>query len=179
MPSTGAAADLVIRPLLDVPRLTGYESRYPRVVRVPVGWWDSPSAVCCSLSYGPQSARAARHLTRSTLRGWGRESLTEDAEAIVGELAANAVTHAAASAPQRKPAAQSPSLRLLCGTTEVVCAVLDPSDEVPVLKSPAGPDETGRGLNIVDTLSDAWGWSPIPGRGKAVWAVLFCARSTG
>jgi hypothetical protein len=24
-------------------------------------------------------------------------------------------------------------------------------------------------------LSDVWGWSPVAGRGKAVWAILFCA----
>jgi len=27
----------------------------------------------------------------------------------------------------------------------------------------------------VDALSDVWGWSPVTGRGKAVWAILFCA----
>jgi hypothetical protein len=29
----------------------------------------------------------------------------------------------------------------------------------------------------VDALSDVWGWSPVTGRGKAVWAILFCALS--
>lgn len=101
------------------------------------------------------SARVACHLTRSTLRGRGRESFTEDAEAIVGSSSPTPL-RTPPSAAQCKPAARNPSLRLLRGTTEMVCAVLDPSDEVPVLKSPAGPDETGRGLKIVDTLSDAW-----------------------
>jgi hypothetical protein len=36
-------------------------------------------------------------------------------------------------------------------------------------------DEAGRGLQMVDALSDVWGWSPVTGRGKAVWAILFCA----
>ncbi len=32
--------------------------------------------------------------------------------------------------------------------------------------------ESGRGLQIVGALSYVWGWSPIEGNGKAVWAVL-------
>ena len=63
---------------------------------MPADWWDSPTAVVCPLSRGPQSARAARRLTRNTLRDWGLAFLAEDAEAIVGEFVANAVTHAAA-----------------------------------------------------------------------------------
>ena len=56
-----------------------------------------------------------------------------------------------------------------------MCAVLDPSDHAPVLKAPDRNEEAGRGLQMVDALSDVWGWSPVTGRGKAVWAILFCA----
>src|SRR5450756_1546353 len=87
-------------------------ARRPRMMRMPADWWDSPSAVGCPLSKGPQSARAARRLTRNTLREWGLPDLAEEA---------------------------------------------------------------GRGLRMVDALIDVWGWSPVAGRGKAVWAVLFCA----
>jgi anti-sigma regulatory factor (Ser/Thr protein kinase) len=132
--------------------------------------------VGCSLGRGPQSARAARRLTRNTLRDWGLPSLVEDAETIVGEFVANAVTHAVSSAvPCRKSDAESLALRLLRRTGEVVCAVLDPSDAAPVLRVTAGAEEAGRGLQMVDALSDVWGWSPVAGRGKAVWAILFCA----
>ena len=58
---------------------------------------------------------------------------------------------------------------------EVMCAVLDPSYSAPVLKTPDRDEEAGRGLQMVDALSDVWGWSPVTGRGKAVWAILFCA----
>ena len=57
----------------------------------------------------------------------------------------------------------------------IIYAVLDPSDVAPVLKTPSGAEEAGRGLQMVDALSDVWGWSPVTGRGKAVWAILFCA----
>ena len=150
--------------------------RRPRMMRMPADWWDSPSAVGCPLSRGEHSARAARRLTRNTLRDWGLASLAEDAETIVGEFVANAVTHAAACVEQpRKQAAENLGLRLVRRTGEVICAVLDPSDAAPVLKAPATVEESGRGLQMVDALSDVWGWSPVAGRGKAVWAILFCA----
>jgi anti-sigma regulatory factor (Ser/Thr protein kinase) len=148
------------------------------MMRVPADWWDSPSAVGCPLSRGPQSARTARRLTRATLRDWGLAFLAEDAETIVGEFVANAVTHAAAVSEiplPRKQAGENLGLRLFRRTGEVVCAVLDPSDSAPVLKVPASIEESGRGLQMVDALSDVWGWSPVAGRGKAVWAILFCA----
>jgi anti-sigma regulatory factor (Ser/Thr protein kinase) len=145
------------------------------MMRMPADWWDSPTAVGCSLSRGPQAARAARRLTRNTLRDWGLAFLVEDAETIVGEFVANAVTHAATMAAPRKQAQENLALRLLRRTGEVTCAVLDPSDTAPVLKEPASVEESGRGLQMVDALSDVWGWSPVAGRGKAVWAILFCA----
>ena len=147
------------------------------MMRMPADWWESPSAVGCPLSRGPQSARAARRLTRNTLRDWGLAFLAEDAEAIVGEFVANALTHAAtvgADVP-RRAAPEKLGLRLLHRTGEVICAVLDPSDCAPVLRAPAPGEESGRGLQMVDALSDVWGWSPVAGRGKAVWAILFCA----
>jgi hypothetical protein len=148
----------------------------PRVVRMPADWWDSPAAIGCPLTRGPQSARAARRLTRSTLREWGLGALSEDAEAIVGEFVANAVTHAADLATAgRRIGPENLGLRLLRRTGEVICAVLDPSDAAPVLKAPGCIEESGRGLQMVDALSDVWGWSPVAGRGKAVWAILFSA----
>jgi anti-sigma regulatory factor (Ser/Thr protein kinase) len=143
----------------------------PRVVRMPSDWWDSPAVAACALGLSAQSGRTARRFTRNTLREWGLASLADDAEAIVGEFVANAVSHAA---PPSVPG-QSLGLRLLRRTGEVMCAVLDPSDSAPVLRMPDRNEEAGRGLQMVDALSDVWGWSPVTGRGKAVWAILFCA----
>jgi hypothetical protein len=140
------------------------------VVRMPSDWWDSPAVAACPLSTGAQSGRAARRFTRNTLREWGLVSLADDAEAIVGEFVANAVSHAARCIGNGQPL----GLRLLRRTGEVMCAVLDPSDTAPVLREPDRSEECGRGLQMVDALSDVWGWSPVTGRGKAVWAILFC-----
>jgi anti-sigma regulatory factor (Ser/Thr protein kinase) len=141
---------------------------------MPADWWDSPSVIACPLGRGPQAARAARRLTRNTLRDWDLAALADDAETIIGEFVANAVTHATAlEAEQAVAMRDSVGLRLMRRAGEVMCAVLDPSDEAPVLREPTGIDEAGRGLRMVDALSDIWGWSPVVGRGKAVWAILF------
>jgi anti-sigma regulatory factor (Ser/Thr protein kinase) len=116
----------------------------------------------------------ARKFTRNTLREWGLAALADDAEAIVGEFVANAVSHAQRAVAAAE-AGQPVGLRLLRRTGEVMCAVLDPSDTAPVLRTPDRSEESGRGLQMVDALSDVWGWSPVTGRGKAVWAILFCA----
>jgi hypothetical protein len=49
-------------------------------------------------------------------------------------------------------------------------AVSDPSDTQPILKRPGPDTETGRGLLLIDSLSDAWGILPRPTRGKSIVA---------
>ncbi|MBV9094151.1 MAG: ATP-binding protein [Streptosporangiaceae bacterium] len=162
---TRTKVDLALRRPLDATARLQCTPGRPRVVRMPSGWWDSPAVAACALS-GAQSARTARRFTRNRLEQWGLVSLADDAEVIVGELVANAVMHAGSGQPL--------GLRLLRRTGEVMCAVLDSSDHAPVLKTPDSTEEAGRGLQMVDALSDVWGWSPVTGRGKAVWAILFC-----
>jgi hypothetical protein len=149
----------------------------PRVVRMPSDWWDAPSVVALALTPDPQPAKAARRFTRATLSRWGLDPLADDAEVIVAELVANALCHASSAADVRSPDRSRGriGLRLFRRAGEVMCAVLDPSDTAPVLRAPNYETECGRGLQLVDALCDVWGWSPVVGRGKAVWAILFCA----
>lgn len=63
-------------------------------------------------------------------------------------------------------------LCLLRRIGELMLAVIDASDDAPTPRQPDWVRESGRGLQIVDALSSVWGWSPIDGHGKAVWAVL-------
>ena len=151
----------------------------PRVVRMPSDWWDAPAVMALTLTPGPQPAKNARRFTRSTLTRWNLNPLIDDAEVIVAEFVANAMCHAGqdpAKGEERGPASGDTriGLRLFRRAGEVMCAVLDPSDAAPVLKAPSQDAECGRGLQLVDALSDIWGWSPMVGHGKAVWAILFC-----
>jgi anti-sigma regulatory factor (Ser/Thr protein kinase) len=168
---TRTKVDPAVRRPLDLSARLHCAPGRPRVVRMPSDWWDSPAVAACALNTGAQSGRTARKFTRNTLKEWDLASLADDAEAIVGEFVANAVSHAARCMGSGQPL----GLRLLRRTGEVMCAVLDPSDTAPVLRVPDRSEESGRGLQMVDALSDVWGWSPVNGRGKAVWAILFCA----
>lgn len=137
--------------------------------RTSADWWYAPAVAGCLVERRLRSARAARAVARNALRGWGLMRLAEDAEIIVGELAANAVKHAGCDG-----AGKYFGLRLLRRSGEVVCMVLDPSTAPPTPRTPDLAAEAGLGLQMVGALSDAWGWSPVPGGGKAVWAILIC-----
>jgi hypothetical protein len=75
---------------------------------------------------------------------------------------------------QPDPGASTDILKLclLRRIGELMLAVIDASDDAPTPRQPDWVRESGRGLQIVDALSTVWGWSPIDGQGKAVWAVL-------
>ncbi len=78
----------------------------------------------------------------------------------------------AAATGASPPEAAVLRLCLLRRAGEVMLAVIDGSDDAPAPRQPDWVKESGRGLQIVHALSSVWGWSPIEGRGKAVWAVL-------
>ncbi len=145
----------------------------PQLLLVPSAWWETPAVTSRPLNPVPEEARTARQFVRELLTCWGLGQLTDDAELIIAELVVNAIRHGLRTAPQGV-AAGSYALRLclLRRVGEVMLAVTDPSDEAPVPQAPGWTGESGRGLQIVGALSYVWGWSPIEGHGKAVWAVL-------
>uniref|UniRef100_UPI00403FE011 ATP-binding protein n=1 Tax=Streptomyces sp. DG1A-41 TaxID=3125779 RepID=UPI00403FE011 len=111
----------------------------------------------------------ARSFTRDTLHFWSLDHRCDDTTLVITELTANAATHAA---PVTRGA---PDIRLgfFLGPTHLLVTVSDPDDHPPVY-APAGSalEVHGRGLCIVDALSEEWGWTPCPPAGKTVWARL-------
>src|SRR5436309_15918743 len=97
LPTRTKVDPAVRRPLDLTARLQEFAPGRPRVVRMPSDWWDSPAVAACPLGAGAQSGRTARKFTRNTLKEWGLVALADDADAIVGELVASAVSHGAAS----------------------------------------------------------------------------------
>ena len=147
----------------------------PRLLPVPSAWWETPAVVTRALSARPEEARTARRFAREVLTCWGLEALADDAEMIVDELVVNAVLHGTrAGLTRTNPGGGLTVLRLcmLRRAGEVMLAVVDPGNETPMPREPDWGGESGRGLQIVGALSHVWGWSPIAGHGKAVWAVL-------
>jgi Histidine kinase-like ATPase domain len=157
----------------------------PQFLPVPSAWWETPAVTSRPLSPVPEEARTARHFVRELLTCWNLGYLSDDAELIIAELVVNAVRHGLRAAPQAVAAgalgapgvsgASALRMCLLRRVGEVMLAVTDPSNEAPTPRAPGWTGESGRGLQIVGALSYVWGWSPIEGRGKAVWAVLRCS----
>jgi anti-sigma regulatory factor (Ser/Thr protein kinase) len=124
----------------------------------------------CPLRPQADSVKTARDVTRSTLRQWGLSELSDDAALVVSELVTNAVRYALY--PSKEWGDHPITLMLLRIAPHVLLAVSDPSDRAPSRAQPDFISEHGRGLHIVETYSQAWGWDTLAEGGKAVWALF-------
>lgn len=109
----------------------------------------------------PESAATARRLTQCVvLRQWALSAQTaEHAVLLVSELVGNAVRHTGARVF---------GLRMLRRRGWIRIEVRDPSRGLPCLMPVQELDTSGRGLFLVDKLSDRWGVDLLP-RGKTTW----------
>ncbi|MFC7891537.1 ATP-binding protein [Streptomyces sp. NPDC057381] len=115
-----------------------------------------------------RGARLARLLTCEQLRTWQVSPVVSDrAEQIVAELAANAALHGRVQSRDfRLTLTHSPATDVLRVAVTDACG-----DRLPVTDFVMPPDdESGRGLLIVAALADRWGSEPYPPGGKTVWA---------
>jgi anti-sigma regulatory factor (Ser/Thr protein kinase) len=130
----------------------------------------STASVALQIECSQEGFARARSFTRDTLRVWSLDHRCDDATLVVTELAANAATHAAA----RTPGAPEIRLGFLLDPAHLLLTVSDHDDNPPVYAPTPGSslEEHGRGLGIVDALSEDWGWTPNPPAGKTVWARL-------
>ncbi|MER5628043.1 ATP-binding protein [Streptosporangium amethystogenes] len=135
---------------------------------------NQSDATACPLPSQADSVKTARDVTRSTLRDWGLAELSDDAALVVSELVTNAVRYALC--PPGQPGITPITLVLLRLSPHVLLAVMDPSNEVPTPKEPDFISENGRGLYIVETYSQGWGWDYLNCGGKAVWALFSAHR---
>lgn len=121
-----------------------------------------PSAGEVHLTARPESAAPARRLALSVIRRWGLAPLADTVELLVSELVGNAVRHTGA---------RTLGLRVLRRRGCVRVEVRDPSRALPCRLPVRPTDIGGRGLFLVDELSDRWGVDLLP-RGKITWFEL-------
>ncbi|MGW3728918.1 ATP-binding protein [Streptomyces sp. NPDC000851] len=122
-----------------------------------------------------RGARLARLLAAEQLRTWEvSPTVTERAEQIVAELAANSALHGRVQGRDFRLAL---TLDTTTGTLRI--AVSDArGDHIPVPTTTAQPEEaeSGRGLLLVTALADRWGTEPYPPGGKTIWAECHSQR---
>ena len=107
------------------------------------------------------SVPTARHFVESVLTGWGLPDHGWTAALLISELSANCTLHARTSF--------TVCVDLL--GDEVRLAVTDGSVRTPAVRDYGTTATTGRGLRLVEELSNGWGVD-LRGDGKTVWAVL-------
>jgi anti-sigma regulatory factor (Ser/Thr protein kinase) len=140
-----------------------------------LGWTWLPRVAMRTPGLEPGSISAARKFATTTLQRWGVPDREADVAVVVSELLSNAVRHALPLAPN--PPDRPIRLGLLHAGPSIMCAVADPSEQVPVPREPRWLEESGRGLHVIAALSDQWGSCPAPGQpGKVVWATFRTPR---
>jgi anti-sigma regulatory factor (Ser/Thr protein kinase) len=111
-----------------------------------------------------QSVPAARRFATEAISD-SPPDVRHAVELMVSELATNCILHVGSSFYL--------SIRRTAG--EIRVEVSDQGGGTPAMRSP-GPDEpTGRGLRIVDMLSERWGVKAQPPAGKTVWFTVAVA----
>jgi anti-sigma regulatory factor (Ser/Thr protein kinase) len=138
----------------------------------PSGWTAFPRVAMRTPGIDPSSVSAARRFTTLTMQRWGVADRGPDVAIVVSELLSNALRHGLPPLDSGRPD-RPIRLGLVHSGPSVMCAVADPSDQLPVPRHADILDESGRGLHVIASLCDQWGSCMARGRpGKVVWATF-------
>ncbi|MGA2925541.1 MAG: ATP-binding protein [Solirubrobacteraceae bacterium] len=110
------------------------------------------------------SVPAARRFATDALAG-SADELLQTVALMVSELATNCIRHVDAEF----------ELTIRRTSSEIRVEVSDRGAGMPAMRSPGPNDPTGRGLRIVDMLSQRWGVTPKACAGKTVWFTVAAA----
>jgi anti-sigma regulatory factor (Ser/Thr protein kinase) len=113
------------------------------------------------LPSAPASASTARRLVQRVAALALGSDLTDVATLLVSELVSNAVLHAQTEI----------TITVRLSPSHLRVEVTDTNPSIPRAKSYSELSTTGRGLRLVDQLSDRWGID-IASPGKSVWFEL-------
>ncbi|MFF4836215.1 SpoIIE family protein phosphatase [Streptomyces sp. NPDC001315] len=109
----------------------------------------------------PEALTHARHLIRAAVRAWDAGGRADEVELVADELITNALMHTEGAAIV--------TLRVLTGSgRRLRVEVEDSSSALPRRREAGESGVSGRGLLLVDLLTDVWGVE-ARGGGKCVW----------
>jgi anti-sigma regulatory factor (Ser/Thr protein kinase) len=161
-----AAAHQPLRTMLDFNAIPRFVPTYPSVTEALKKFDAAPPRRRrqVQLPHDPASTRLARRVVKQTCYEWGIPETASDAVVVASELTDNMVYHARSDG----------WLRLDLRTNRLTIAVADAEARQPQLRIPGLRAAGGRGLLLVERLSQTWGTASRP-NGKVVWAVLTVA----
>ena len=114
------------------------------------------------LTTGPAAAAEARRQVRAAICAWEIPVDPDVAILLTSELVTNAIRHEVTGIVM---------LAITCSYGQLRVDVHDTSCCLPMLVEAGADDEAGRGLMLVTTLSEEWGFYRTPA-GKAVYFTL-------
>ncbi|MBA4864007.1 SpoIIE family protein phosphatase [Streptomyces sp. PSKA54] len=118
----------------------------------------------------PEALAESRHMIRAAVRAWGAHDRTDDIELIAGELITNSLVHTEGAAIV--------TLRVLSGSERRLRVEVEDSTSALPHRREAGTNGlSGRGLFLVDRLTDVWGVE-ARGGGKLVWCEFIVPART-
>lgn len=109
-------------------------------------------------AHGAESVRAARHFATEALSDAPPEAI-EVVQLLVSEMASNCIQHTTTEF----------DLAVVREAGAIRVEATDFGGGVPRRRTPATSDLSGRGLQIIDMLSESWGYEPRVPVGKTVW----------
>jgi anti-sigma regulatory factor (Ser/Thr protein kinase) len=125
----------------------------------------------------PTATPCAKLHARSVALEWGLGDLADTVDLVVSELVTNAVL--ASVDRDGRPRYTGDTvlacvhLRLSTDGLALLVEVWDENTRPPTPVEPDLADGVGRGLMLVDALTERWGWNlQRSGRGKIVWAPM-------
>lgn len=118
----------------------------------------------------PAEVAGLRRIVRLHLRLWGLSDVVDAAEICVSELVANVIRHIGDGTPT--------TLVVEMNGTHLRVALRDPDTRaLPTLVHAGSDDESGRGMALLDAVSDRWGVI-LGADSKLVWCDLATALVT-
>ncbi|MBT2370138.1 SpoIIE family protein phosphatase [Streptomyces sp. ISL-10] len=109
----------------------------------------------------PEALRSARHMVRAAVLAWGARERVDEVELAADEMITNALLHTDGGA--------FVTVRVLSGSERRLrIEVEDGSSALPRRRDAGESGVSGRGLMLIDRLSECWGVESR-GSGKCVW----------
>lgn len=140
--------------------------------------YSYPTRHCHTTEYtaSPETVRAARKAAVQSIKDWGLLPLIDTVELLVSELVTNAVRAVGLMALQANYSDLNHfpcvMVQLRVEHDRLFILAWDGNSSPPTPKQAREDDEGGRGLQLVEALSQSWGYYIPNIGGKVVWCQL-------